>query len=101
MNNNKVLELMEYVIDNEFGKATEEYNPYRESKEYVELSNKSNAIWKEVFESVPEGKRDLLYKLMEISTDMLCIESKHYFREGVKKGLTDLKYLQEFNPKNI
>lgn len=94
---NKVLKnIVNKTIENEFFHVQEEGLKYMDDiKEYDQIEEKYDCLYHELKQNLPKEMHDILDEFNDKRTELLCLEIKHYFKQGVKAGLTNLKYLEE------
>lgn len=95
---NKVLKnIVNGAIENEFDRV--DLENVIKSNEYKEWSEKRDKARKKLFEIIPKEYHEEFNKALDDYENMLwvmaAIEERYMFKQGVKAGLTDLKYLQE------
>ncbi|RXM74761.1 hypothetical protein [Clostridium tetani] len=95
---NKILKnVVNGAIENEFNRI--DLENVIKSNEYKEWSEKQDKAREKLFEIVPKEYHKEFNKALDDYGSMLwvmaAIEERYMFKQGVKAGLTDLKYLQE------
>lgn len=93
----EIKKLIENIIENEFNHIQdyEERKFIDTDKEQMELTEESEKLLKQLFESVPKEYRSLLN---DYSNAMLCEwvnMCRFYFKEGVRAGATNLEFLKD------
>lgn len=93
----KVLKnIVDGAINNEFEHIQDEnLNGMKDLKEYEKFGERGQEIYHILEQHLPKEFHNLLGEYEDIRTQELCLEIRHYFRKGVKAGLTNLKYLEE------
>ncbi len=91
--------LVENIIENEFNHVQDckERKFTDTDKEQMELTEESEKLFKQLFESVPKEYRSLLndyYSAVSCEWVNMC---RFYFKEGVAAGTTNLKFLSEID----
>lgn len=95
---NITTELVSNIVEREINliQETKELEFERNDKEQLKLCNKSDELYKKLEDALTgeEDKQllDSYYGACISEWTNLC---RFYFREGLKAGLTDLKYLKE------
>lgn len=93
--NKTVKNLINKTIELEFYHMEDNLTGLRKFEHYEEVSNKYSNVERKVYETLPVEYHGLIDELIELSTLELALEKRYAFKEGVKKGLTDLDFLKE------
>lgn len=88
--------LADGIINVEFEHVEDKnLNDMNDLEEYKELAKRCDKIHHILLENTPIELHDLINEMLDKQLDQLCYEIRYYFKEGVKCGLTRLKFLEE------
>lgn len=101
MNIKDQVKLFKNIIENEYrhtqDKEIEDIrNEYVNYEEYME---KKVRIMEKLKETLSDEDFNIVRELDDISSNIACLEQRHYFKEGVKAGICNLKFLSEYDTK--
>lgn len=92
--NNKVLNLINKAIEEEFLRVEEkEIENTEYTEKYRELENQRDQVTEQLALGNSEDKCKLMQKLEDINIGIFHMVARYYFKKGVLEGLTRLKYL--------
>ncbi len=92
--NNEVLNLINKAIEEEFLRVEEkEIENTEYIEKYRELENQRDQVIEQLALGNSEDKYKLMQKLEDINIYIFHMVARYYFKKGVLKGLTRLKYL--------
>lgn len=96
MNYEKINELINNIVSNEFYHVQEEnLHGMDNLEEYEKISEESEKIYRKLSEVLPQEYKYLVDELETKECDKLCFEIKHYFKKGVAAGTSNLNFLRD------
>lgn len=92
----KLKNIVEKTIELKFNQIQDRnLEDMEDLKEYEVRSKRIIEIQRKLCDVIPKEMQDLLDEYGSLEIQQLCSEIRHYFKKGVKAGLTDLKFLEE------
>ncbi|WP_346929193.1 hypothetical protein [Clostridium sp.] len=91
--------LIENIIENEFNHVQdyEERKFTDTDKEQIELTEESEKLFDQLFENMPKEYQELLNAYSDAVLYDWVNMCRFYFKEGVRAGTTNLKFLSEID----
>lgn len=94
----EIKKLINNVIENEFrkteGEALQGIDEETNDK-YWDYNSKIIELQGKIKDSLTEELRECFFQCEELVTKQFLIEIEYYFREGVRAGVTNLKFLSD------
>lgn len=99
MNNEKIIALVNGIVENEFNhiQINLEKDFVDNNIEQKELTKATQEIFKELRSSLSKEQEELLFDLEFAITDEWTRLCEFYFKEGLRAGLNNLKFLNEID----
>ncbi|MEG1141586.1 MAG: hypothetical protein RSE41_03920 [Clostridia bacterium] len=99
MNVKEQVKLFENIIENEYRhiQKTEVEDIKSTEVEYGVHTEKKTKIMDELRKTLSSEMFEIVSELDDINVEMVCIEQRHYFKEGVKAGIDNLNFLSEYD----
>lgn len=96
---NKVTKIIDGVVENEFRHIQEfaEKDFADNDLEYKKESDLSQLLYKKLEKGMTEEQKDLLDELYSSFNNEMVELCRFYFKEGLRAGLSNLKFLSEIN----
>ena len=92
--NNELVNLVNKAIEEEFLRVEEnEAEDTKYTEKYRNLGNERDKILEQLALGNSEDKCKLMQKLEDVNIYIFHMVARYYFKEGVLKGLTRLRYL--------
>lgn len=66
------------------------------TEEYKEIEARCSEIYDTLCSKLPEELHALVEEFQEKELQLMCLQIRHHYKQGVISGLTNLKYLEEF-----
>ena len=87
------------VIENEFKNVNEFKEPYFSDidKEYIRLDENSSKLMEELIDTLSEEQQNMFNNFESAFIEQWKNILRFYFKEGVRAGLTNLKFLDEID----
>lgn len=91
--------LINGVIENEFNHIQEYEEPHLSDtdKEYIGLVENLSKLSKELFNTLSEEQQNIFNNFESAFVEQWTNLLRFYFKEGVRAGLTNLKFLDEID----
>ena len=95
------VKLFKNIIENEYQhvQRTESEDIESSYLDYGVHTEKKVRIMERLKEMVSDEIFQLISELDDINTEIACLEQRHYFKEGVKAGISNLNFLSEYETK--
>lgn len=96
MNFKEMKTLLNNVITNEFNHVqTKSFEDMDNLKEYKKISDDASKILELLTQNLSKQDLDLVDNLQSKIIEQMCLESRYYFKEGVRAGMTNLNFLAD------